>query len=74
MIYRVYQEESAILRENVPLVKLHCYNQIYPQLKLNGYGLMTSYKDMTPVIHLLIIKYILKQGEVHSFSNFKTYI
>jgi hypothetical protein len=37
-IYRVSQEESARLRENVPYVKVHRYNlkHLYP--KLNGYG------------------------------------
>ena len=37
-IYRVSQEECAILRESVPYVKLYRYNpkHIYP--KLNGYG------------------------------------
>jgi hypothetical protein len=36
-IYRVYQEESAILWENVPLVNLYRYNQTYPYPTLNGY-------------------------------------
>ena len=38
VLYRVSQEECAILRESVPYVKLYRYNpkHIYP--KLNGYG------------------------------------
>jgi len=38
VIYRVSEEECAILRESVPYVKLYRYipKQIYP--KLNGYG------------------------------------
>jgi hypothetical protein len=37
-IYRVSQEECAILRESVPYVKLYRYNpkHLYPEL--NGYG------------------------------------
>jgi hypothetical protein len=38
VIYRVSQEESAILRENVPYVKVHRYNPKYLYPKLNGYG------------------------------------
>ena len=26
-IYRVFQGEPAIIRENVPYIELHCYNQ-----------------------------------------------
>jgi hypothetical protein len=34
----VFQEESAILWENVSQVNLHLYNQIYLQAKLKGCG------------------------------------
>jgi hypothetical protein len=37
-IYRVSQEESAILREGVPYVKLYRYNPKHLCPKLNGYG------------------------------------
>jgi len=36
-MYRVLQGESAILREKVPYVKLHRYNQKHPHTKLNGF-------------------------------------
>jgi hypothetical protein len=37
-VYRVSQEESAILREGVPYVKIYRYNPKYLCPKLNGYG------------------------------------
>jgi len=37
-IYRVSQEECAILREGVPYVKLYRYNPKHLYPKLNGYG------------------------------------
>ena len=37
-IYRVSQEECAILRESVPYVKLYRYNPKHLYPKLNGYG------------------------------------
>jgi hypothetical protein len=37
-IYRVFQDKSPILQEDVPQVKLHQYNQKYWYLKLNSYG------------------------------------
>ena len=37
-IYRVSRGECARLRESVPLVKIHRYNQKHLYLKLNGYG------------------------------------
>jgi len=37
-IYRVSQEECAILRESVPYVKLYQYNPKHLYPKLNGYG------------------------------------
>jgi len=37
-VYRVSQEECAILRERVPYVKLYRYNPIHLYPKLNGYG------------------------------------
>jgi hypothetical protein len=37
-IYRVSQEESAILREGVPYVKIYWYNPKHLCPKLNGYG------------------------------------
>ena len=37
-IYRVSQEECAILRESVPYVKLYGYNPKHLYPKLNGYG------------------------------------
>jgi hypothetical protein len=37
-IYRVFQEKSARLRENVPYVKVHRYNPKHLYPKLNGYG------------------------------------
>jgi hypothetical protein len=37
-IYRVSQEESAILREDVPYVKIYRYNPKHLCPKLNGYG------------------------------------
>jgi hypothetical protein len=45
--YRVYQEESAILWENMTLVNLHQYNQTYLYQKLNGYGYngVVSFKE-----------------------------
>jgi len=36
-IYRVSQEECAILRESVPYVKLYRYNPKHLYPKLNGY-------------------------------------
>ena len=36
--YWMFQEESAVLRENVSDVKLHRYDQTYLHPKLNGYG------------------------------------
>ena len=38
VIYRVSQEECAILRESVPYVKLYRYNPKHLYPKLNGYG------------------------------------
>jgi hypothetical protein len=38
MIYRVSQEERAILRESVPYVKLYRYNPNHLYPKLGGYG------------------------------------
>jgi len=38
LIYRVSQEECAILRESVPYVKLYRYNPKHLYPKLNGYG------------------------------------
>jgi hypothetical protein len=38
MIYRVSQEESAILREGVPYVKIYRYNPKHLCPKLNSYG------------------------------------
>ena len=38
MLYRVSQEEYAILRESVPYVKLYRYNPKHLYPKLNGYG------------------------------------
>jgi hypothetical protein len=35
-IYRVFQEEFTLLRENVPQVNLHRYNQAYPYQELNA--------------------------------------
>jgi hypothetical protein len=37
-IYRVSQEECAILRESVPYIELYRYNPKYLYPKLNGYG------------------------------------
>ena len=37
-IYRVSQEECAILRESVPYVKLYRYNPKHLYPNLNGYG------------------------------------
>jgi len=37
-LYRVSQEECAILRENVPYVKLYRYDPKHLYPKLNGYG------------------------------------
>ena len=37
-VYRVSQEECAILRESVPYVKLYRYNPKHLYPKLNGYG------------------------------------
>ena len=37
-IYRVSQEECAILRESVSYVKLYRYNPKHLYTKLNGYG------------------------------------
>jgi hypothetical protein len=37
-IYRVSQEESARLWENVPYVKVHQYNPKHQYPKLNSYG------------------------------------
>ena len=37
-IYRVLQEESAILRKSVPQVNLHRYNQADPLPKFKPYG------------------------------------
>ena len=37
-IYRVSQEECAILRESVPYVELYWYNPKHLYPKLNGYG------------------------------------
>jgi hypothetical protein len=37
-IYRVSQEECAILREGVPHVKIYRYNPKHLCPKLNGYG------------------------------------
>ena len=37
-IYRVSQEECAILRESVPYVKPYRYNPKHLYSKLNGYG------------------------------------
>ena len=37
-VYRVSQEECAILRESVPFVKLYRYNPKHLYPKLNGYG------------------------------------
>jgi hypothetical protein len=36
-VYRVSQEECAILRESVPYVKLYRYNPKHLYPKLNGY-------------------------------------
>jgi len=36
--YRMFQEESAVLRENVSRVKLHRYDETYLHPMLNGYG------------------------------------
>ena len=38
LIYRVSQEECAIIRESVPYVKLYRYNPKHLYPKLNGYG------------------------------------
>ena len=38
VLYRVSQEECAILREGVPYVKLYRYNPKHLYPKLNGYG------------------------------------
>jgi hypothetical protein len=37
-VYRVPQEECAILREGVPYVKIYRYNPKHLCPKLNGYG------------------------------------
>ena len=37
-VYRVSQDECAILRESVPYVKLYGYNPKHLYPKLNGYG------------------------------------
>jgi len=37
-VYRVSQEECAILRESVPYVELYRYNPKHLYPKLNGYG------------------------------------
>jgi hypothetical protein len=37
-IYRVSQEGSVRLRENVPYIKVHQYNPKHLYPKLNGYG------------------------------------
>ena len=38
VIYRMFQEECARLREGVPYVKVYRYNPKHLCLKLNGYG------------------------------------
>ena len=38
VIYRMSQEECAILRESVPYVELYRYNPKHLYPKLNGYG------------------------------------
>lgn len=38
LLYRVFLEESAILRKNVLQVKLHRFNKAYLHPNLSGYG------------------------------------
>jgi hypothetical protein len=37
-LYRKFQEESSMLQDNIPWVKLYQYNQKYLNPKLNSYG------------------------------------
>jgi len=37
-LYRVYQEQSAVLGENVLYIKVHQYKQTYLYLQLNSCG------------------------------------
>ena len=70
-IYRVSQEECAILREGVPYVKVYRYNPKHLCPKLNGYGDngQRSFETLTAVTHLLITKYILKLAGICGFCN-----
>jgi hypothetical protein len=52
-IYRVFQEESALLRENDPQVNLHRYNQAYPYQKLNATEKKTQKNLVFLLSHLL---------------------
>ena len=70
-VYRVSQEECAILRESVPYVKLYRYNPKHLYPKLNGYGDngQWSLKLWQLLTHLLITKYILKLAGICGFCN-----
>jgi len=59
-LYRVFLEECAVRRDNVPEVKSYRYNIRYRYPKFNGYGDNGSviFKERNSIIHLLIIKYI----------------
>ena len=50
VVYRVSQEECAILRESVPYVKLYRYNPKHLYPKLNGYGDNGQRKEWTSCI------------------------
>jgi hypothetical protein len=50
-LYRVFQEESAVLRKNVLYVKLHRYNQenLYPKLLRCCDNGEINFKELVPL-------------------------
>lgn len=75
-LYTIYQKESAIFQQIVPWGKLHRYSQAYLRQNLNGYwnNYGKSFKNWELLdIYLLPNAYYVKQEEICSFSNVKTY-
>jgi hypothetical protein len=58
--YRIFQEEIAILRENVPYVNLYWYNQTYLYSKLYGCGDNDARRVVFLRVHVLYLFNVLR--------------
>jgi len=69
--YRMYQEESAIIWENMTLVNLHQYNKTYLYPELNDYGdngkINFQEWELLYIYFIFMVPCIMDLINIHSF-------